>query len=77
MTLNEAVNVGGKKAQRRRIGWRVMLRSLVHNGLRMKPPTASASSVVIELNAVLVALTANQPLVLTLEDGTLLPSGPF
>lgn len=43
----------------------------------MKPPIASASSVVIELNAVLVALTANQPLILTLEDGTLLPSGPF
>jgi hypothetical protein len=54
-----------------------MRRSLVHNGLGMKSPIASASSVVIELNAVLVALTANQPLVLTLEDGTLLPSGQF
>ena len=73
MTLNEAVNVGGKKTQRRR----VMRCSLVHNGHRMKSPIASASSVVIELNAVLVALTANQPLVLTLEDGTVLPSGPF
>src|SRR6202008_268612 len=31
----------------------------------------------IELNAVLVALTANEPQVLTLEDGSLLPSGPF
>ena len=31
----------------------------------------------IELNAVLVALTANEPVVLTLEDGALLPSGPF
>lgn len=41
----------------------------------MDPP--AASSVVIELNAVLVALTANEPQVLTLEDGTLLPSGPF
>src|SRR5258706_10030576 len=43
----------------------------------MNSQIASASSVVIELNAVLVALTANQPLVLTLEDGALLPSGPF
>ena len=58
-------------------GWRVMRRSLVHNGRRMKSPIASASSVVIELNAVLVALTANQPRVLTLDDGTVLPSGPF
>jgi hypothetical protein len=33
--------------------------------------------VTIELNAVLVALTANEPQVLTLEDGALLPSGPF
>jgi hypothetical protein len=39
--------------------------------------SSAASSVVIELNAVLVALTANEPQVLTLEDGTLLPSGPF
>ena len=58
-----------------RIGWRVMHRSLMHNGRRMKSP--ATSPVVIELNAVLVALTANQPLVLTLEDGALLPSGPF
>lgn len=41
----------------------------------MKRPTTSP--VTIELNAVLVALTANEPQVLTLEDGTLLPSGPF
>jgi hypothetical protein len=41
----------------------------------MKPP--AVSPVTIELNAVLVALTANEPQVLTLEDGTLLPSGPF
>ncbi|MBS0518165.1 MAG: hypothetical protein JSR90_05705 [Proteobacteria bacterium] len=41
----------------------------------MKPPSASA--VTIELNAVLVALTANEPQVLTLDDGALLPSGPF
>jgi hypothetical protein len=43
----------------------------------MKPPAAGANAVMIELNAVLVALTANEPLVLTLEDGSLLPSGPF
>jgi hypothetical protein len=43
----------------------------------MTPPAAPSDAVAIELNAVLVALTANQPLVLTLEDGTLLPSGPF
>jgi hypothetical protein len=43
----------------------------------MTPPPAPSDAVAIELNAVLVALTANQPLVLTLEDGTLLPSGPF
>jgi hypothetical protein len=41
----------------------------------MKRPTTSP--VTIELNAVLVALTANEPQVLTLEDGALLPSGPF
>jgi hypothetical protein len=41
----------------------------------MKRPTTSP--VTIELNAVLVALTANEPQVLCLEDGTLLPSGPF
>jgi hypothetical protein len=43
----------------------------------MTPPPAPSDAVAIELNAVLVALTADQPLVLTLEDGTLLPSGPF
>jgi hypothetical protein len=37
----------------------------------------TTSSVIIELNAVLVALTENEPQVLTLEDGALLPSGPF
>jgi hypothetical protein len=41
----------------------------------MKRPTSSP--VTIELNAVLVALTANEPQVLTLQDGALLPSGPF
>src|SRR5215471_10254018 len=60
-----------------RIGWRVMPASLVHNANEMKSPTASTSAVMIELNAVLVALTANEPVVLTLEDGALLPSGPF
>ncbi|WP_085932270.1 NUDIX hydrolase [Enhydrobacter aerosaccus] len=43
----------------------------------MKSPSVSATAVTIELNAVLVALTANEPQVLTLEDGGLLPSGPF
>ena len=43
----------------------------------MTPPPGTSDAVAIELNAVLVALTADQPLVLTLEDGTLLPSGPF
>ena len=41
----------------------------------MTPPSTNA--VAIELNAVLVAITANEPQVLTLEDGALLPSGPF
>jgi len=43
----------------------------------MTPPPAPSDAVAIELNAVLVALTEDEPLVLTLEDGTLLPSGPF
>lgn len=43
----------------------------------MTPPPAPSDAVAIELNAVLVALTANQPQVLTLDDGALLPSGPF
>jgi len=43
----------------------------------MKPLVASSNAVAIELNAVLVALTAGEPQVLTLEDGGLLPSGPF
>ena len=51
--------------------------SFVHNAGEMKSPTASTSAVMIELTAVLVALTANEPVVLTLEDGALLPSGPF
>ena len=33
--------------------------------------------VAVELNAVLVALIADEPQVLTLEEGALLPSGPF
>ena len=40
-------------------------------------PAAGPRTVVIELNAVLVALITDEPQVLTLEDGTLLPSGPF
>jgi hypothetical protein len=42
----------------------------------MKLPSAT-SAITIELTAVLVALTANEPQVLTLDDGALLPSGPF
>ena len=42
------------------------------------PPAANRSRAVsIELNAVLVALIDDAPQVLTLEDGMLLPSGPF
>jgi hypothetical protein len=42
------------------------------------PPAADRSRpIAIELNAVLVALIDEQPQVLTLEDGALLPSGPF
>ena len=48
----------------------------MHNTPEMKPPSAT-SAITIELTAVLVALTANEPQVLTLEDGALLPSGPF
>ena len=40
-------------------------------------PPSGPRSVIIELNAVLAALIADQPQVLTLEDGALLPSGPF
>ncbi|MFI5001652.1 MAG: hypothetical protein ACHQK9_17370 [Reyranellales bacterium] len=43
----------------------------------MTPPSVRSNTVAIELNAVLVALTADEPLVLTLEDGAVLPSGPF
>jgi hypothetical protein len=41
------------------------------------PATAGPRSVAVELNAVLVALIDDEPQVLTLEDGALLPSGPF
>lgn len=40
-------------------------------------PPSGPRSVIIELNAVLVALVDDEPQVLTLEDGALLPSGPF
>jgi len=39
--------------------------------------TSGARPVAVELNAVLVALIDDEPQVLTLEDGALLPSGPF
>jgi len=37
----------------------------------------SASTAAVELNAVVVALIDDEPRVLALEDGALLPSGPF
>jgi hypothetical protein len=40
-------------------------------------PVTGPRSVAVELNAVLVALIGDEPQVLTLEDGALLPSGPF
>jgi hypothetical protein len=40
-------------------------------------PSAGPRPVAVELNAVLVALIDDEPQVLTLEEGTLLPSGPF
>lgn len=43
----------------------------------MPPPTTRPRPIAIELNAVLVALIDEEPQVLTLEDGALLPSGPF
>src|SRR5260370_5246029 len=41
------------------------------------PPAAGSRPVTIELNAVLVALIGEEPQVLTLQAGALLPSGPF
>jgi hypothetical protein len=41
------------------------------------PPASGPRPVAVELNAVLVALIDDDPQVLTLEDGALLPSGPF
>ena len=42
------------------------------------PPAANRPRpIAVELNAVLVALIDEEPQVLTLEDGALLPSGPF
>jgi hypothetical protein len=43
----------------------------------MPAPSARPNEVAIELNAVLVALIDDAPQVLTLQDGALLPSGPF
>ena len=45
--------------------------------MRRLPPAAGSRPVTIELNAVLVALIGEEPQVLTLQDGALLPSGPF
>lgn len=43
----------------------------------MPPATEHVRNVTIELNAVVVALIDGAPHVLTLDDGALLPSGPF
>lgn len=43
----------------------------------MPPAAARSRPIAIELNAVLVALIDGEPRVLTLEEGALLPSGPF
>ena len=43
----------------------------------MPAPSARPNEIAIELNAVLVALIDDAPQVLTLQDGALLPSGPF
>jgi hypothetical protein len=43
----------------------------------MPVTTAEASAVVIDLTAVLVAVTGEEPRVLTIQDGRALPSGPF
>src|SRR5882757_9423177 len=48
-----------------------------HNVPDMPAPSARPNEVAIELNAVLVALIDDAPQVLTLQDGALLPSGPF
>ena len=40
-------------------------------------PSSGPRPVAVELNAVLVALIDDEPQVLTMEDGALLPSGPF
>ena len=43
----------------------------------MPAPSTRPNEVAIELNAVLVAVIGDEPQVLTLQDGALLPSGPF
>lgn len=43
----------------------------------MPPAAHRPRPIAVELNAVLVALIDGEPQVLTLEDGALLPSGPF
>ncbi|MEJ2625417.1 MAG: hypothetical protein P8Z80_12995 [Pseudolabrys sp.] len=43
----------------------------------MKKPEAGAQGLSVDLVAVLVAVANGQPLVMTIHDGTALPSGPF
>jgi hypothetical protein len=44
---------------------------------RHKAPPVASADVVAELIAVIVAVTAGEPRVLTIDDGRALPSGPF
>ena len=46
-------------------------------GLRLLPVTASPETLLVELSAVVVAVTADEPRVLAIENGEALPSGPF
>ena len=47
------------------------------HGTRADAAAAAASAVTIELTAVIVAVTADEPRVLAIQDGRALPSGPF
>src|SRR5689334_3987359 len=52
-------------------------RTWKRTGIMTCMPAAGPRPVAVELNAVLVALIDDEPKVLTLEEGSLLPSGPF
>lgn len=44
---------------------------------RRRPPPTALADITAELIAVIVAVTEGEPRVLTIDDGTALPSGPF